>query len=119
MSPEVHVEPDAVRGRSLWGTIAAVVVVTGACIVAAGIVLRADESSLAVGPARPIEAPRQIHHGAIESERLGPKERARARETLDHWSWVDRERGIVAMPIDRAIERIVRSQVERRGRGGP
>ena len=104
MSGPIRVEPDIVRGNALATAIALSVVVTVAGVLAGWIALRVDERAAGAGPRPEVEAPRQIHHGLIEEERPGMRERSRARLELERWRWVDRTQRIVAMPIRRAIE---------------
>jgi hypothetical protein len=104
MSGPIRVEPDVVRGKALAVAIVVSVGVTVAGVLAGWIALRVDERAAGAGPLPVVEAPRQIHHGLIEEERPGARERARARAALERWSWVDRSHRIVAMPIRRAIE---------------
>ncbi len=40
----------------------------------------------------------------IADERPGVRERAASERALSSWGWVDREKGIVRIPIERAME---------------
>lgn len=86
--------PDTVRPRPVLLAIG-ITVAAGGLVVAwaallrharpAPVVAAAPPASSIVGPSPALEA------------------RARAERALTEWSWVDRERGVVTMPIDEAM----------------
>ncbi len=52
-------------------------------------------------------APHQISgvfQTEIERDQSGLRMRRAAEEELDHYAWVDRDRGLVSIPIERAME---------------
>ena len=42
-----------------------------------------------------------------EPKPLGAEARARDRATLSSYAWIDKEKGVVRLPIDRAIEKLI------------
>src|SRR5262245_3271502 len=60
----------------------------------------------ASGPAEPPPPPRLQQYPVQDLENL----RSREREALDHYGWVDRDQGIVRIPVDRAIDLIAQKQ---------
>lgn len=69
---------------------------------------------LATGPRAP-EYAAEPEAPALAGPSAALEERRRAEETLGRWAWVDRERGVVAMPIDEAMA-IVAARPDAAGR---
>jgi hypothetical protein len=114
-------EPDEVpMGRVLAAVFASALVVAG-CALWAGLELAHREDVIGrappVGP-RPEAAPRTIYRGPIGLERAGLRARVAAARRLERFEWVDRERGVVTIPIERAIE-IAATSSELAPAGGP
>ncbi|GAC1536923.1 MAG: hypothetical protein NVS3B10_01090 [Polyangiales bacterium] len=118
---EVRQEPDRVAARPILLAFAVVVVVTLATIAVQGWMLRGRRQSLGVERAAVASvAPRQIaaiHQTPIERDRHGLDLRDEQRRALQRWQWVDRERGIARVPIERAMDLVV--DEARRGEGAP
>jgi len=103
---EIPEEPEHVPGRPIYRLLVATILVIAACGV---VVWTLHAFQLAGGgrsdvrpamrleqipPAQPFSAPMQME-GA----------RAAARYELEHWTWADRTRGRVLVPVDVAIDR--------------
>jgi hypothetical protein len=108
---EVAQEDDAVASRKVSAVMATGVVVTVLSVAVAGWLLSATRAGLPWHEAAsaPI-APRQIariHQTPIERDRHGLDLRERQRRSLEEYRWLDRERGVVQIPIDRAMQIVV------------
>lgn len=103
----VEQEPDRLGTRAI-AIVAAVAFAVGAlAIVATAVLLGRGER------AAPVPAPRTdpvagIEQGDIVRRARGLEKRRRAEQRLEQYGWVDRERGIAHIPIDRAIQWLVR-----------
>jgi len=106
---EVRQEPDVIPGRRLL-TIAVLSVVIGAAGVLGAVWLAGLATSSArrapsfVSPVAAGKALAGIHQTPIAESPVAARERARARDALSHYAWVDRDGGIAAIPIERAID---------------
>jgi hypothetical protein len=99
-------EDDVVPGRRVLAAAGASFVVMLASIATAWLFLHAARPDAAAG-GPPARAPAEIGHveqSLVESTRRGLDAREKQRETLTHYAWVDRARGVARIPIDRAIE---------------
>jgi len=106
-------QPEGVPGRPAGAALGVAVLVIATCAV---IVWALQAFQLAGGgrsaieridlrpPAEPLSAPT-----AVEGRR------ARERQDLDRWSWADRSRRRVRVPIDVAIDRYLEHRLEQRG----
>ena len=56
-------------------------------------------------------------NGLIQLDTRAEEERERQRERLHGYGWVDRDAGVVHVPIEQAIERVVSEQAGRRDGG--
>jgi hypothetical protein len=90
------------------GVVALVVFLAGS--IAAGVGMRAVRRQVNPdGPARtPVEAGRakigMVEQRLFEHANMGPVWREAAHQRLSTFGWVDRQKGIVHIPIDRAME---------------
>jgi hypothetical protein len=118
----VRQAPDDLAKRKLVTiTIASFVVFTCAVVIAASL-LRDAERGRDTGPAAPGVAPATI--GMLEQGlALGPPRglelRARQREALERWGWVDRDAGIARIPIERAMDLVANGAAGAGPDGGP
>ena len=108
--PELHQEDDDVPR---WKVLAALLAtrVIGAIFIAAAVSLNAARIAELrpsgffperwLGPRRPVGRVRQDVFG---EHRLGPTLAARKEQELGSYGWVDRDRGVVRIPIDRAMD---------------
>lgn len=115
MSPdadfEVRQEDDRVSSRTIVAVFGAAIVVTLLSIGVQWLMLRSRRSELdRPRPAAARVAPRQIaaiHQTLIEKDRHGLELRDEQRAALEGWSWVDRDRGVARIPIERAMDMLV------------
>jgi hypothetical protein len=105
----VHLAPDLVPGRRIAAIAAGAVVLSAAVV--AWVYFALERRAAALGasegqPATTVEAPGPagIFATPIGSDRAGERLRERDAEVLSTYGWVDRERGIVRIPIERAID---------------
>jgi len=110
----VHQEEDVVASRSLV-RIGAVSVVVGAIgVLAAGGILAMREGELkpsSAGPIRPRPGPReisQVEQTPIWDTRVAKDLRDEQRRELAAWGWADRDAGIARIPIERAMDMVVK-----------
>ncbi len=108
---EVAQEDDAVAARKVSAVMVTGVVVTVLAVAIAGWILAATRAGLpwheaATAPVAPRQIAR-IHQTPIERTRHGLDLRERQRRSLEEYRWLDRERGIVQIPIERAMQIVV------------
>jgi hypothetical protein len=113
---EVRQEEDNVPGRTLVRVGLSAVVISVAAVVGSTALLgRAGQAKLGGGPAERVAkhgytAPPTIgllEQTLIEHEERGVQQREREEGRLREYGWVDRARGVVHIPIDRAMAVIV------------
>jgi hypothetical protein len=97
---DVVVERDHVRGPVFWVTGAVAIVVTIVATFVASALLRAWTHGPSAAPRTTITE----NDSLILWTRPGLDQRAAAKESLRHYGWVDRSRGIARIPIDRAMD---------------
>jgi hypothetical protein len=107
---EIHVEADRISKLSLLVIIGSVLLVTLLSIWLAWVLLLREERSIGA-TARGVEKrpvhPEQIsrvRQTLIYRDREGMRLRKHARQSLQRYEWIDRERGTVSIPIERAME---------------
>ena len=108
---EVVQERDAVASRKVSAVLVTGVIVTVLAVAVAGLILSAMRAGLPWHEASsaPV-APRQIasiHQTPIERDRHGLELRDRQRRSLEEYRWIDHERGIAQIPIDRAMQIVI------------
>lgn len=94
-------QTEGVAARTLWRIALALVAISALLVVIAWLV---------VEPARPgvaHPAPSVLEHGLFAQARGGAAAEARAQLELARTAWVDRERHIARIPIERAIDAVV------------
>lgn len=117
---EINQQPDRLPGRLIAGLAGTILgsVVAGA--IAALLIARCGAPPGDLEPLRggeqPLRAPdvEGIEVSPFELPTQGERERADQRRQLDGYGWVDRERGLVHIPIDRAIDQIVSERARSR-----
>lgn len=111
---EVHQEEDVVASRSLVKIYVVSVLVAAVSIFFAGLIVAASTGALQpsfAGPSGPQASHPELSHieqtPIRDSERGIDLRRAQLRD-LESWSWVDRKAEIAKIPIDEAIDVVVR-----------
>lgn len=115
--------PDAVSGRRISGVLAGALIVFTFFVVSAWAQLQAREKHLnPAGPSEPQELGKAevnlINTGLFQLDTRAYEETNEQRRKLHEYGWVDRDGGVVHLPIERAIERVVGEQQQRRDGGG-
>jgi hypothetical protein len=108
---EVVQEDDAVASRKLSAVLVTGIIVTIAAVAVSGWILAAVRAGLpwheaAFAPVAPGQIDR-VHQTPIERARHGWALRDRQRRSLEEYRWVDRDRGIAQIPIERAMQIVV------------
>jgi len=102
----VHLEPDVLPVGRLVGTLIGTAAITALCVVLSWGLMRLFESQLA-RPVTPISAdarPPELFYNPIGLERPAPRLAEEAECALASYGWVDRDRGLVQIPIERAFD---------------
>lgn len=104
-------EPDVVARRRITLILAVTIVIAIVSTACAGMILGARRRALAFHePASPAVAPPQIagiHQTPIVLDRHGFWLREQQRRALEAYRFVDRQRGIAQIPIERAMQIVV------------
>jgi hypothetical protein len=113
---EVRYEDDTVPAALLKRVVVGVVVLTIALSIVAYLLLRLRESQLRpsgfypeerLGPPHNVAALRQDLFDLVRPE---PAHKESERHRLERFGWVDRQRGLVHIPIDRAIDSLLQKE---------
>ena len=99
--PTLPRDPEGLRARTIWLVAAATVAIALALTAIAWLLVVVPHGSPAAS------RPSSLRHDLIETARDGADARAAAGQSLERYDWVDRNSGIVHIPIDRAIEAVV------------
>jgi hypothetical protein len=111
----VHQEPDEVATSQVWRTgavgclIAAIAVFFGGWLVASTGGLRLHAAAPEVPRAAP-SAIALIEQTPLLGPGAGLDQKERQRRELASWGWADREAGVARIPIERAIDLVVREE---------
>ncbi len=122
-TPERDQRP--VRGWLVSAVIAGALIVFTFFVVGAWAQLQERQGNLnPAGPSEPQELGKAeiniVNTGLIQLDTRAYEERNQQLQRLHEYGWVDRDAGVVHVPIEQAIERIVSEQQQRReGGGGP
>ena len=107
-------ESDHISGRGAFVVIVAgVVVLLAAVAVSAGLLrsvvrhLGTANPSRKTLPALETHANGRLEQTLIESTASGWQRRAAQTRVLEHYAWIDRPRGVLHIPIERAMDLIV------------
>jgi hypothetical protein len=107
----VEQEPEGLRGRLVGTVIAVTAAVTVLCSAVVVFMLRSEREALhsaEAAPGRPMSATvGGVEQLALDGPPRGLDEAQRGRHALDDYGWVDRQRGIARIPIDRAMSWVV------------
>lgn len=110
-SPIVEQAPEGLRGGLVTATIMASIVIILICVAVVGLLLFRKTGRVAGGsevPAYPVaSAVGGIHQLPLDGPASGLVASAVAHRSLERYGWVDRDRGIARIPIDRAIDWVV------------
>ena len=111
----------SVSGWRVSGVLAGALIIFTFFVVAAWAQLQQREKNLnPTGPSRPQQPGKAeiniVNTGLFELDTRAEDEKAEQRKRLHGYGWVDRDAGVVHIPIERAIERVVGEQ--RRDGGG-
>jgi hypothetical protein len=113
----VQQEPDVLASGRLVRIAVVALVVSTVGVICAGLLLRSTTGSLRAGSGeeagRLVSAGREIagiEQAPILVSRDGLDLRDREREELSRAAWVDRDAGVAAIPIERAMEMIERGE---------
>jgi len=108
---KVAQEDDAVASRKVSAILMTAIVVMIAAVAIAGWILSSTMSRLPTHPqaSAPVASSQiaGIHQTPIERDRHGWTLHDQQRRSLDEYRWVNREREIAQIPIDRAMQMIV------------
>ena len=113
------VPPRAILGLTLGFVL---LVAVGVLLVVLLLKLARREPSASAVPSRAMQQREEVNHLELSLFATAPREsksRARAIERLGSYGYVDRQRGIVHIPIDRAIDLYVDRHAAPRGSTNP
>lgn len=104
----VPTAPDRIPARTVVLALVGIVVGIAACAIAVALVLAPSIDDRAPPPAPPSATSIPPAPFATAT----PVERARAarKAALDRWQWADRDRAIVRVPVEVAIDRYLRAR---------
>lgn len=109
---EVRQEPDALARRKVIAIAAGGVVLIVVALWIAWGILNLWQGPIPSGPA--LAAPKAIgtlEQSLITDTKRGADLRGEQEASLHRWSWVDRDAGVVQIPIDRAMELLAESPI--------
>ena len=115
MSADVHLDADRIPGKRIAVVIAATILITAGGVLWPWLSMRHREAVLLnehpgrLPPAEPTPpGPSTILATPIETDLEGRRRIERDRAALESYDWVDREQGVVRIPIGKAMELVVR-----------
>ncbi|HEV7555187.1 MAG TPA: hypothetical protein VGO00_07035 [Kofleriaceae bacterium] len=95
-------DSENVRSKIVWSVAAGTVVLSAIFVVIAWALVESPPQ-----PARPISNASPLENALFDVANHGQDSIAAGRRELDRYDWVDREAGVVRIPIDRAIDAVV------------
>jgi hypothetical protein len=112
----VRAEEDRISSRRIVAVGIASLLLFFFASLAATRMMERDRAALL--PEGPPPAPREVGRAKIgmveqqpfERTRTGPEWKAEQRRRLDGYGWVDRKEGLVHIPVDRAMDLVVRGE---------
>lgn len=116
---QVEQEDDVLPGRAITAVALVTIVIAVALSYWAYALLRSDERALRPSGVFPeADLPRPTEVSGVEQEAFGLRSQAErteepARQRLGSYGWVDRDEGVVHVPIDRAIDLYVAEEAGR------
>jgi hypothetical protein len=101
IEPTLQQEAEGIRPRAIWWV--------GGSVIAVGAVLVVIAWWLVAPPAsiEPAARASTLEHGLIERATGGADLHAAGAQALERTQWVDRQTGVVRIPIERAIDAVV------------
>ncbi len=116
-------DKDPVIGRLVGAVITGALIVFTFFVVGTWVQFQEREEHLnPAGPSMPQELGKAeiniVNTGLIQLDTRAYEEKERQHQRLHEYGWVDRDGGVVHIPIERAIERVVSEQRQRREGGG-
>lgn len=111
--PEIHEDEDILPARAILATLLSTIVLGGLlCAVTYGLVLLGELGLRSQGqfPEQDLPPPREracVRAELFELPHLRPGLFEAQREGLRHYRWIDRSAGVVAVPIDVAMDLVV------------
>jgi hypothetical protein len=112
-NPDVRLEDDHVAPAVPYGFLALVVLFSVALSIGAWLLLRTTPEWADARAPVPVQAPNTIagiRQTPILEEQPAQRLYRAQREALGSWGWVDRDAGIVQIPIDEAVRLLVEEQ---------
>lgn len=110
--PSIAQEQEGVVGTTLSWVLVAAVAIGALAVGLSAWILQEERQDVDEATTGPLHAPERhvsvLEHGSIEREAPGLELHEEARRKLDSFSWVDRDSQIVAIPIDHAMDWVVR-----------
>lgn len=103
---------DQVPGRRVVLAFGVVLALSGGGVFWAWRILRAQEAALGARPGLETPEPKRVLATLFSEDRAGERQRAEDSRRLERYEWVDRERRIVRIPIERAMEIVARERRE-------
>ena len=115
-------DPQPVSGRRVSAVLAGALIVFTFFVVGAWAQLQQREKNLnPAGPSVPQALGRAelniVNTGLFQLDTRAEDEKSEQQRRLHGYGWVDRDAGVVHIPIERAIERVVGEQQRRDGGG--
>ena len=108
VNPEVRQAPEGLSRFIVWVSLVCTVTFSILLCVGAYLLLEGEERVLgrradgaALGVPHPVAA---VHEALFRTARAAPSLARRQRARLERYEWVDRDAGVVAIPVDRAID---------------
>ena len=109
VAPEVHQEPDEIASRTIAAAAVASIAIGASGVLFAGLVLVTTTGALRprAGPRSGAPTPGGVEQTPLRDTQVGIDVHDRQRAELEVYRWMDRDGGIAAIPIDRAIDLFV------------
>ncbi len=111
--PEIRQEQDVIPYPRVALALGAILIISAVMVVWAVLAVRAKERELRpsgqfpereLGPRREVQAVQQDLFGDLGLAEILAREQ---RRELDRYSWVDRDKGVVRVPVDAAMDAVV------------
>ena len=100
-TPTLPRDPEGLRSRTIWRVAAGTVALALALTLVAWLLVVVPNGSPAAS------RPSSLRHDLFETASDGADSRARVLQALEQTGWVDRDAGVIRMPIEQAIEAVV------------
>jgi len=100
MLPTLPRDPEGLRARTIWLVAAGTVALALALTLVAWLLVVVPNGSPAASQ------PSSLRHGLFDTASDGADARARGLHALEQTEWVDREAGVIRMPIEQAMDAV-------------